>query len=97
MSAWSRTKSQLPEVNDEKPSTAAKVLSQIIERGARVQEPAITAYVGRLREHYPGATPAEIIENSTSDSNRRVPVMRFGIFNESRPSTSLRLAEPAAV
>jgi len=62
MSAWSRTKSQLPAVNDEEPSTVAKVLSQIIERGARVQGPAVTAYVGRLREHYPDATPAQIIE-----------------------------------
>jgi hypothetical protein len=76
MSAWSRTKSQLPEVNDEKPSTAAKVLSQIIERGARVQEPAITAYVGRLREHYPGATPAEIIEKL--DKHYMAAVMASG-------------------
>lgn len=62
MSAWSRTKNQLPAVKDEDPSTAAKVLSQIIERGARVQGPAVKAYVERLREHNPGATPADIVK-----------------------------------
>jgi hypothetical protein len=62
MSARSRAKSQLPAVPDEDPSTAAKVLSQIIERGARVQGPAVTAYVERLREHHPTAAPADIIE-----------------------------------
>jgi len=61
MSAWSRTESQLPAVNDAKPSTAAKALAHIIERGARVQGPAVKAYVDRLREHNPDATPAEII------------------------------------
>ncbi len=61
MSARSRAKSQLPAVNDGDPSTAAKVLSQIIERGARVQGPAVKAYVDRLREHYPDAAPADII------------------------------------
>ena len=60
MSARSRTKN-LPAVQNEDPSTAAKVLSQIIERGARVQGPAVKAYVDRLREHYPTATPAEIV------------------------------------
>jgi len=61
MSARSRTKNQLPAVNNEHPSTAAKVLSQIIERGARVQGPAVEAYVDRLRDHYAGATPADIV------------------------------------
>ncbi|VEG57198.1 membrane protein [Mycolicibacterium aurum] len=61
MSARSRAKSQLPAVPDEDPGVAAKALSQIIERGARVQAPAVKAYVDRLREHNPGATPAEII------------------------------------
>ncbi|WP_137144410.1 hypothetical protein [Mycolicibacterium sp. CR10] len=60
MSARSRTKN-LPAVQNEDPSTAAKVLSQIIERGARVQGPAVKAYVDRLREHYPTASPAEIV------------------------------------
>lgn len=62
MSARSRANSQLPAVPDADPSAAAKVLSQIIERGARVQGPAVKAYVERLREHHPGATPADIIE-----------------------------------
>lgn len=61
MSARSRAKSQLPAVPDEDPGVAAKVLSQIIERGARVQGPAVKAYVDRLREHNPAASPAEII------------------------------------
>lgn len=62
MSARS-TKSQLPVVRDgadEKPSAAAKALSQIIERSSRVQAPAVKAYVDRLRSHNPDATPAEI-------------------------------------
>jgi hypothetical protein len=61
MSARSRAKSQLPAVPAEDPGVAAKVLSQIIERGARVQGPAVKAYVDRLREHNPNATPAEIV------------------------------------
>ncbi|WNG86227.1 hypothetical protein C6A87_020490 [Mycobacterium sp. ITM-2016-00317] len=61
MSARSRAKSQPPAVVDEDPSVAAKVLSQIIERGARVQAPAVRAYVERARESNPGATPAQII------------------------------------
>ena len=61
MSARSRAKNQLPAVPEEDPGVAAKVLSQIIERGARVQGPAVKAYVDRLREHNPNATPAEIV------------------------------------
>lgn len=61
MFARSRGKSQQPAVLDEDPGAAAKVLSQIIERGARVQGPAVKAYVQRLRNNNPGATPAEII------------------------------------
>lgn len=63
MSAWS-TKKNLPAVvdsTDDDPSTAARVLSQIIERSSRVQAPAVRAYVDRLRSHQPDATPAEII------------------------------------
>jgi hypothetical protein len=62
MSARSSTKSQLPAIPDENPSAAARALSQIIERGARVQGPAIKAYVDRLRHHNPDATPAEVVE-----------------------------------
>jgi hypothetical protein len=62
MSARSSAKNQLPATTDEHPGAAAKVLSQIIERGSRVQAPAIRAYVGRLRAHSPDATPAEIVK-----------------------------------
>lgn len=61
MSAWSKEKNQLPAITDDNPSTAAKVLSQIIERGARVQGPAVKAYVDRLRGQSPNATPSEIV------------------------------------
>ena len=61
MSARSRADSQLPATTDENPSAAAKALSSIIERGARVQGPAVRAYVDRLRTHNPNATPAEIV------------------------------------
>ena len=61
MSARSKTKSQLPATVDDKPGAAARALSQIIERGARVQGPAVRAYVERLREGSPDATPAEIV------------------------------------
>lgn len=76
MSARSRATSQLPAVNEADPSVAAKVLSQIIERGARVQEPAVKAYVDRLRDHNPGATPAEIIEKL--DKHYMAAVMASG-------------------
>ncbi|HYZ67461.1 MAG TPA: hypothetical protein VE666_06600 [Mycobacterium sp.] len=62
MSARSSTKSQLPAVPDDNPGTAATVLSQIIERGSRVQAPAIKAYVERLRRHTPDASPADVVK-----------------------------------
>ena len=62
MSARSNTKSQLPATTDESPGAAAKVLSQILERGTRVQGPAIKAYVDRLRQHNPDATPADVVK-----------------------------------
>src|SRR5580698_9515541 len=61
MSARSSAKSQVPAVIDDDPSVAAKVLSQIIESGARVQAPAVRAYVERLRSGSPDATPAELV------------------------------------
>ena len=64
MSARSSAKNQLPATRDgvdENPSAAAKVLSAIIERSARVQAPAVKAYVDRLRHQSPNATPAEIV------------------------------------
>jgi len=61
MRARSKAKSQVPATVDEKPGAAARVLSEIIERGARVQGPAVRAYVQRLRDGSPDATPAEIV------------------------------------
>ena len=61
MSARSSTKSQPPATVDEHPSSAVRALSAIIERGSRVQAPAIKAYVDRLRKANPDATPAEIV------------------------------------
>lgn len=64
MRARSKTKSQLPALRsgaDEPPGAAARVLTQIIERGSRVQGPAVRAYVERLRQGKPNATPAEIV------------------------------------
>ena len=61
MSARSKAKSQVPAVPEDDPSAAARALSHIIERGARVQAPAVKAYVERLRGHNPEATPAELV------------------------------------
>ncbi|MGJ6122872.1 hypothetical protein QN239_09865 [Mycolicibacterium sp. Y3] len=64
MNARSNTTSRLPATRDgvdEDPSAAAKVLSQLLERSTRLQAPAVTAYVRRLRDKKPDATPAEII------------------------------------
>ena len=76
MSARSRAKSQSPAVKDDDPGAAAKVLSQIIERGARVQAPAVKAYVTRLRDADPGATPADIVDKL--DRHYRAAVMASG-------------------
>jgi hypothetical protein len=46
----------------EEPGAAAHVLSRVIETGSRLQAPAIRAYVQRLRDKSPEATPEEIIE-----------------------------------
>ncbi|OBI83850.1 hypothetical protein [Mycobacterium sp. E740] len=68
MRARSKAKSRLPAVDPgvdaglaDDPTVAAKVLSRIIERGARVQGPAVTAYVDRLRKQSPDASPAAIV------------------------------------
>jgi hypothetical protein len=50
-----------PPVGDENPSTAARALSRIIERSARVQRPAVRAYLERLRNAQPGVSPADIV------------------------------------
>jgi hypothetical protein len=52
---------QNPPDADENPGAAARALSNILERGARVQTPAVEAYVQRLRRAIPGASPAEIV------------------------------------
>jgi len=51
----------LPATVVDKPSTAARTLALIMERSARVQEPAVQACVQRLRNANPDATPAEIV------------------------------------
>src|SRR4051812_14823498 len=64
MSARAKDKSQLPATRttaDEHPGAAARALSEIIERGARVQGPAVRAYVERMRDGDADATPAEIV------------------------------------
>lgn len=50
-----------PATVDEHPGTAARALSHVIERSGRVQAPAVKAYVERLRNANPEATPAEIV------------------------------------
>ena len=61
MSARSGAKGKLPATVDEDPSAAARALSHLIERSARLQAPAVKAYVERLRDHDRDATPAEIV------------------------------------
>ncbi|HME50311.1 hypothetical protein [Mycobacterium sp.] len=51
----------LPATADDNPSAAARALSQILERSARVQAPAVEAYVRRLRRANSDASPTEII------------------------------------
>lgn len=46
---------------DESGGPAARVLSLILERSARVQAPAVQAYVERLRQAHPEALPADIV------------------------------------
>lgn len=60
MRARSRTKTEPPASVDEDPSAASRVLSYILERGSKAQAPAVKAYVDRLRDQAPGASPAEI-------------------------------------
>ena len=50
----------LPARQDD-PGTSAKLLSHVLESSARVQAPAVKAYVARLRRANPDATPAEIV------------------------------------
>lgn len=40
---------------------SAKLLSNVLESSARLQAPAVKAYVARLRRNHPGDTPAQIV------------------------------------
>lgn len=40
---------------------SGKLISLILDQGTKVQEPAVRAYVQRLRSHNPAATPAQIV------------------------------------
>ncbi|UQX09637.1 hypothetical protein [Candidatus Mycobacterium methanotrophicum] len=51
----------LPAATNGKPKKSARALAHIIERSTRIQGPAATAYVERLRRANPGATPAVIV------------------------------------
>ena len=56
------SKKNLPAVRegaDEDPGAVAKLLSHVLERSTRLQGPAVTAYVNRLREGRPDASPAD--------------------------------------
>jgi hypothetical protein len=48
-------------VRPEDAGMAAKALSTLLESSARLQGPAVRAYVARLRRSNPGASPAEIV------------------------------------
>jgi hypothetical protein len=64
MSARSDRKKRLAlagQETEDKPGASARVLSQILERGTRVQAPAVKAYVDRVRAGDRTASPAEVI------------------------------------
>jgi hypothetical protein len=52
---------QPPVTIDGKPKVSARALAHIIERSSRIQGPAASAYVERLRRANPGAVPAVIV------------------------------------
>jgi hypothetical protein len=60
-SARKGSRAEQQPAGDEGATAAARALSRILERGARVQAPAVEAYVQRLRRSKPDATPAEIV------------------------------------
>jgi len=51
----------LPATTNGKPKASARALAHVIERSSRIQGPAATAYVERLRRADQGATPGVII------------------------------------
>lgn len=52
---------QFATVGDDKPGLAARLLSAGIARSARIQRPALDAYLSRLRSADPDAAPADIV------------------------------------
>ncbi len=61
---WGRNRSAEPNppaATGEDAGPSARVLSSLIETGARVQAPAIQAYVERLRRKFPDASPTEMV------------------------------------
>jgi hypothetical protein len=52
---------QAPATNNGRPKASARALAQVIERSSRIQGPAAEAYVSRLRNAHPDATPDEIL------------------------------------
>lgn len=55
------TDDQLPATGNGKPKASARALANIIEGSSRIQGPAATAYVERLRRANPDAAPAVIV------------------------------------
>lgn len=60
-SPYPSSQPQVPAQIDDDAPMSARVLSQVIERSTRAQEPAVKSYVARLRRLYPDATPADIV------------------------------------
>lgn len=52
---------QVPTPTNGRPKASARALAQVIERSSRIQGPAAEAYVSRLRNAHPGASPADIV------------------------------------
>ncbi|MBW0014924.1 hypothetical protein [Mycobacterium sp.] len=51
---------QGPTTTGGRPRASTRSLAQVIERSSRINGPAAEAYVARLRQAHPGASPAEI-------------------------------------
>jgi hypothetical protein len=50
-----------PSADNGRPKMSARALAQVIERSSRLQGPAAEAYVTRLRNAHPNASPGEIL------------------------------------
>jgi hypothetical protein len=55
------TDDRLPDTGNGKPKASARALAHVIERSSRIQGPAATAYVERLRRANPDAAPAVVV------------------------------------